>query len=119
MRREKANHHVQKERILQQHVSSAVLADGYHARVAAHAPDKEDVYTPCYSAFNASGSANVLSFQHMQKRLTNFYQLTRAIKPRRQEKATTLSKKPKRHAVFLVYHTITHTACRFFIYPKK
>ncbi|MFS7916011.1 hypothetical protein Hanom_Chr02g00172091 [Helianthus anomalus] len=65
MRREKANHHVQKERIARHHVSSAVFADGYHARVATHAPDIGDVYTPCYSAFNASGSANVLSFQHM------------------------------------------------------
>ncbi|MFS7897555.1 hypothetical protein Hanom_Chr00s009869g01743851 [Helianthus anomalus] len=65
MQREKAIITFKKERITRHHVSSAVYADGYHARVAAHAPDKRDPYTPCYSAFNASGSANVLSFQHM------------------------------------------------------
>ncbi|MFS8005648.1 hypothetical protein Hanom_Chr13g01239811 [Helianthus anomalus] len=65
MRREKTNHHVQKERIMRYHVSSDLLADGYHARVAANAPNIRNVYTLCYSAFNALGSANVLSFQHM------------------------------------------------------
>ena len=58
-------------------------------------------YTPCYSAFNASGSANVLSFQHMTKNLTNFHQLTRAINHVCNKKATTLSNF-KRHAVSLV-----------------
>ncbi|MFS8013380.1 hypothetical protein Hanom_Chr14g01332251 [Helianthus anomalus] len=65
MRREKTNHHVQKERIMRYHVSRDLFADSYHARVAAHAPDIGVVYTLCYSAFNALGSANVLSFQHM------------------------------------------------------
>ncbi|KAF5781460.1 hypothetical protein HanXRQr2_Chr11g0483931 [Helianthus annuus] len=114
MRREKTNDHVQKERIIGHHVSSAVSADGYHARVAAHAPDTRDVYTLRYSAFNASGSANVLSFQHMPGRSHQLPPTHTC--PRMQQKATTLSNY-KRHAVSLVYRTITHTACRFLTYP--
>ncbi|MFS8009635.1 hypothetical protein Hanom_Chr14g01287221 [Helianthus anomalus] len=68
MLHEKRNHHVQKERMVRQHVSSDLFADDYHARVAAHAPDIGDVYTPATVHLMALGSANVLSFQHMPER---------------------------------------------------
>ncbi|MFS8032097.1 hypothetical protein Hanom_Chr17g01553601 [Helianthus anomalus] len=72
----------------------------------------------CYSAFMTLGSANVLSFQHMQENPTNFHQLTHAFSHVCNKKTTTLSKY-KRHTVSLVYRTITHTACRFLHTPQK
>ncbi|MFS7923010.1 hypothetical protein Hanom_Chr03g00255781 [Helianthus anomalus] len=65
-----------------------------------------------------SGSANILSFQHMPGNPTNFHQLTRVFRHVYNKKATIVSKK-KRHAVSLVYRTITHTACRFLHTPQK
>ncbi|MFS7989077.1 hypothetical protein Hanom_Chr11g01042501 [Helianthus anomalus] len=50
---------------MQRHMYSNGSADGYHARMAAHAPDITRLLPFRYSAVIALGSANVLSFQHM------------------------------------------------------
>ncbi|MFS8028807.1 putative transcription factor C2H2 family [Helianthus anomalus] len=100
---------------MQRHVFSNSSADGYHASVAAHAPDIRDVFTLLLQCIYDLGQyKRPFISAHARKS----HQLTRAISHVCNKKTTKLSNY-KRHAVSLVYRTITHTACRFFIYALK